>query len=53
MKQRIRSESAGIGLLSLKLALQFSSASVFAVAGKIWYLCLSTPKWMQGYFIGC
>jgi hypothetical protein len=46
MKQCIRSESAGIRLLSLKVALQFSSASVFAIAGKTWYLCLSPANWM-------
>jgi hypothetical protein len=39
MKQCIRSESVGIRLLSLKVALQSSSASVFVIARKIWYLC--------------
>jgi hypothetical protein len=37
MKQCIRSESAGVRLLSLKIALQFSSANVFAVEEEIGY----------------
>ena len=41
MKQCIRSESAGVRLLSLKVALQFSSASVFAIEEEISYFCLS------------
>ena len=41
LKQCIRSESAGVRLLSLKVALQFSSASVFAAEEEISYFCLS------------
>ena len=41
LKQCIRSESAGVRLLCLKVALQFSSASVFAIEEEISYFCLS------------